>query len=99
LPLSVVNIVYSPAPAPPPQSSIFAVNIAHWFAWVVSAIPLVVLGFVRFRRRVRNRLGGCVKCGYDLTGNVSGICPECGTPCRPIAEKRRAGHDLKPCNS
>ncbi|NOX58689.1 MAG: hypothetical protein GXP29_07505 [Planctomycetes bacterium] len=23
---------------------------------------------------------GCVKCGYNLTGNVSGICPECGVP-------------------
>jgi hypothetical protein len=22
----------------------------------------------------------CVRCGYNLTGNVSGICPECGTP-------------------
>jgi hypothetical protein len=22
----------------------------------------------------------CEKCGYDLTGNVSGRCPECGTP-------------------
>ena len=22
----------------------------------------------------------CVSCGYDLTGNVSGVCPECGTP-------------------
>lgn len=22
----------------------------------------------------------CCQCGYDLTGNVSGICPECGTP-------------------
>lgn len=22
----------------------------------------------------------CQQCGYDLTGNVSGICPECGTP-------------------
>lgn len=22
----------------------------------------------------------CVGCGYDLTGNVSGICPECGRP-------------------
>ena len=22
----------------------------------------------------------CDSCGYDLTGNVSGICPECGTP-------------------
>lgn len=32
----------------------------------------------------------CETCGYDLTGNVSGVCPECGTPVsgRPI------GHDL-----
>lgn len=21
---------------------------------------------------------GCFECGYDLTGNLSGICPECG---------------------
>jgi len=24
--------------------------------------------------------GHCANCGYDLTGNVSGRCPECGTP-------------------
>ncbi|HUN81100.1 MAG TPA: hypothetical protein VMV81_06265 [Phycisphaerae bacterium] len=23
--------------------------------------------------------GLCKKCGYNLTGNISGICPECGT--------------------
>ncbi len=22
----------------------------------------------------------CTRCGYNLTGNVSGVCPECGTP-------------------
>lgn len=25
------------------------------------------------------RKGCCLKCGYDLTGNISGRCPECGT--------------------
>ena len=25
----------------------------------------------------------CSKCGYDLTGNESGVCPECGEPVRP----------------
>ncbi|HRX84484.1 MAG TPA: hypothetical protein P5572_05635 [Phycisphaerae bacterium] len=35
------------------------------------------------RRRIREelRLRGlptCTACGYDLTGNASGICPECG---------------------
>ena len=38
---------------------------------------------VRFvhRRRVRAQriaLGQCPGCGYDLTGNLSGVCPECG---------------------
>lgn len=30
------------------------------------------------RRWRRRRRGVCAKCGYDLTGNVSGVCPECG---------------------
>ncbi len=31
------------------------------------------------RRYRRRRRGLCVACGYDLTGNVSGTCPECAT--------------------
>ena len=30
------------------------------------------------RRRFRTRRGVCPRCAYDLTGNVSGVCPECG---------------------
>ena len=30
------------------------------------------------KRMERRRLGLCLGCGYDLTGNRSGICPECG---------------------
>ena len=30
--------------------------------------------------RPRCRPGYCHECDYDLTGNVSGICPECGSP-------------------
>jgi len=25
----------------------------------------------------------CPKCQYDLTGNESGVCPECGTEVKP----------------
>ncbi len=28
--------------------------------------------------RHRRRAGCCAACGYDLTGNESGVCPECG---------------------
>ena len=38
------------------------------------------IAFIRgpLRRWRRRRRGLCLKCGYDLTGNVTGICPECG---------------------
>jgi hypothetical protein len=42
-------------------------------------LPLIVVG--RFWRHFRRyRPGLCPKCRYNLTGNTSGICPECGTP-------------------
>jgi len=47
-------------------------------------VTLVSLGFAACalrraaRRRRRESLGQCASCGYDLTGNVSGRCPECG---------------------
>jgi len=30
------------------------------------------------RRAPRTRPGFCARCGYNLTGNTSGVCPECG---------------------
>ena len=27
---------------------------------------------------------GCSHCSYNLTGNVSGVCPECGTAITPV---------------
>jgi hypothetical protein len=39
------------------------------------------------RRRWRRRRGRCEQCGYDLTGNKSGVCPECG---HRLGETRRA---------
>lgn len=46
-----------------------AVLLSAYPAWVLQRGPL--------RRRRRRRRGLCVACGYNLTGNVSGICPEC----------------------
>ncbi len=46
--------------------------------WLVCGLLgcLVVPLWWRDRRRIPP--GHCPRCGYDLTGNVSGRCPECG---------------------
>lgn len=45
---------------------------------VAIGMELVTLRMER-RRISRHRPRPCPRCRYDLTGNVSGICPECGT--------------------
>ena len=64
----------------------------QFFASLLAILWLVVIPVGRFlllfaeawQRRHRVRRGVCVNCGYNLTGNTSGVCPECGTP---IADK------------
>jgi hypothetical protein len=41
------------------------------------AIRFVIIPLAARLRTLRHR-GGCITCGYDLTGNTSGVCPECG---------------------
>ena len=51
----------------------------------LSAIFILVMCAIGFqieyrieKRRERRKGKPCVQCGYDLRGNTSGICPECG---------------------
>lgn len=46
---------------------------------VLAAYPTIALFRGPVRSWHRRRWGYCVECRYDLTGNVSGVCPECGT--------------------
>ena len=43
---------------------------------VLALGPLATLLWHLDRRRPP---GACEKCGYDLSGNTTGVCPECGT--------------------
>jgi hypothetical protein len=52
--------------------------IPIWAVLTASVLPLVWSCFPLFRRHRRRRQGLCIQCGYNLKGNVSGICPECG---------------------
>jgi hypothetical protein len=64
-----------------PGGRVWAVSLPLWMPFVVfSSYPLLTfVHHLRHRRRYRLQQGLCVTCGYDLTGNVSGICSECGT--------------------
>ncbi|MHC4696054.1 MAG: hypothetical protein ACYTFA_04845 [Planctomycetota bacterium] len=54
------------------------VNLGFLFV-LFGAYPAVAYIRGPVRRWRRRKKGLCVKCAYDLTGNVSGACPECGT--------------------
>ena len=46
-----------------------------WIPFVILLIPAIFLWLADAQRIPP---GHCQQCGYDLTGNVSGRCPECG---------------------
>lgn len=49
-------------------------------------IPIILIGSacaVGILKSVRRSREGHCHCGYNLRGNRSGICPECGTPITP----------------
>lgn len=62
-------------------SAHFIYQTERWEFYVPLWIPLLLLGIptaVFWWRDQRYLVGHCQDCGYDLTGNVTGICSECG---------------------
>ncbi len=49
-----------------------------WLPFLLIALPTGFLFWSDHRRRMHGGVGCCAKCGYSLTGNTSGKCPECG---------------------
>lgn len=73
---------------PPPDAKLspasyrreYRVHIPYWIPFVLCSIPLlIIVGINRGRCYYRKIHGLCISCGYNLTGNQSGGCPECGT--------------------
>ena len=43
-----------------------------------TVIVLSYVGWIQGRRAIRRRRGRCQQCAYDLRGDLSTGCPECG---------------------
>ncbi len=61
----------------------YAIKFRYWLLFATfGALPAIATFRVlsRYKRISHWRKGSCcLTCGYDLTGNTSGVCPECGT--------------------
>lgn len=59
-----------------------------FFIWGTIALLFFALptALSLWHRRKHHPRGFCLDCGYSLTGNVSGICPECGEVIPPAVD-------------
>lgn len=78
----MTNIQQFAPPAPLTENHLMIVIVPLWIVAVLfGVLPAISLTkFLRARQKSqRVKHGCCTACGYDLAGNVSGVCPECGT--------------------
>jgi hypothetical protein len=77
------------------------ITTSHWTVMMITGVLPTLCAFSVFLCRMRAkhaRESDCVACGYNLTGNTSGICPECGCaiPATSPADPPRIGTSSHP---
>jgi hypothetical protein len=74
----VVRSIVSAVRGTYPTSQEDAMVNLIWTLWLLLLVIGLPTAFIYWRARKRIPPGHCRACGYNLTGNVSGVCPECG---------------------
>lgn len=72
-------------------SGFIIIGIPLWMPFLLCAMISAVL----WRRYYAIPAGLCRQCRYDLTGNVSGVCPECGTPVRNTETQKHKNAEME----
>lgn len=67
-----------------------AVGHRTFAMWPLPAVLCFTL-MLHIKRRASRRTWGCHVCHYDLTGNTSGTCPECGNRILPVPSSEDKG--------
>ncbi len=92
-------------------SGLHSTNLHTILRTITIVMPLLsgalVSGLILFQNAVFSHVpqpGVCHRCQYNLTGNVTGICPECGEPTRTIRDPATSTEDpyrscVERCNS
>jgi hypothetical protein len=62
--------------------SIAALAVPYPQLLTLAALPPIFFTWRYLRSRRRHPRGHCPQCGYNLTANTSGVCPECDHPFR-----------------
>jgi len=57
---------------------VHGISAPLWFPPLLFALFPTLMLARRYRGERHVRPEGCCVCGYNMTGNVSGVCPECG---------------------
>lgn len=70
----------------PFQEFVLSLRTLALAAAILPVTWIIAFARYRLRRRIALRHGLCTTCGYNLAGNTTGICPECGAS---------PGHTLK----
>ncbi len=96
LPVWVVSnicVYYLPLPPKEPRPE-WLLILTFGYAGLI----LLVGGMMSFITRRRDE--ECHKCGYDMSGNELGVCPECGTPVRcRVCHHMLVHEDFGPCHN
>ncbi len=58
------------------KAGVARTGVSLLLPWLIVTVPTAWLWFTCRR----NSSGHCLNCNYNLTGNISGRCPECGQP-------------------
>jgi len=88
----LINGRWSPVLPPTPRWQT-DVTVPIWATVMLTAVLPIAYFISAYRRNPKRQPGHCRACGYNLSNNQSGICPECGRAIRTRSGKKKVNDE------